>query len=157
MSNVTMRGIWEGFIDRLIIGSYMDYHEVVKKVFSHPDNFGELIGYRVTGVDDGYARTDLTIEEKHISPAGVAHGGVLSAFVDFSMGAALFQPVAKLKKRISTIEFKINYLSPVKLGETIHADARVKFLGSSHAVMECHVFRHEGKDIAVAMGTFNIY
>lgn len=130
-----------------------------KGVFTHPDNFGILVGYRVDEIKAGHARTSLVIEEKHISPSGATHGGVLSTFVDFSMGAALFKALKK-GERCSTIEFKINYLSPVKLGETIFADAKIKYQGRSHAVMECHVFRakeEDKKDIALAVGTYNIY
>ena len=129
------------------------------KIFSHPDSFGELVGYQVLEIEPGRARTTLAIEEKHISPSGVTHGGVLSTFVDFSMGAALFRALPK-GHRCSTIEFKMNYLSPVKLGETIVAEAKVKFQGKSHAVVECHVFRPQEetrKDIAMALGTYNVY
>lgn len=130
--------------------------DFVKKIFSHPDNFGQLLGYELVEINEGHARTSLAVSEKHISPAGVAHGGVISAFVDFSMGAALFT-VLQPGERCSTIEFKINYLTPVSLGEKIYCDGRIKFKGRSHAVIECHVFREEGKDIAVALGTYNIY
>ncbi|HKY63141.1 MAG TPA: PaaI family thioesterase [bacterium] len=129
---------------------------LVQKVFSHPDNFGKLIGYDLESFTDTSVRTSLSIADRHLSPAGVTHGGVISAFVDFSMGAALFTQL-KSGERTSTIEFKINYLSPVKLGEKIHCDAKVKFKGKSHAVLECHVFREEGKDVAFAVGTYNIY
>jgi len=134
----------------------MQIQDLIKKVFSHPDNFGELLGYQLVTFGEGEVRTTLTIDAKHISPAGVTHGGVISAFVDFTMGAALFTKMDS-GQRCSTIEFKINYLSPVKLGEKIFCDGKVKFLGKSHAVLECHVFRDEGKDIAVAIGTYNIY
>jgi len=137
----------------------IDLSEACQKIFSHPDNFGELVGYQVLEIEPGRARTALTIEDKHISPAGVTHGGVLSTFVDFSMGAALFRALPK-GHRCSTIEFKMNYLSPVKLGETIVAEAKMKFQGKSHAVMECHVFRPKEetrKDIAMAVGTYNVY
>lgn len=128
-------------------------------VFTHPDNFGMLVGYRVDEIEAGRARTSLEIEEKHISPSGATHGGVLSTFVDFSMGAALFKALKK-GERCSTIEFKINYISPVKLGETIYGEAKIKYKGKSHSVMECHVFRpqeKDKKDIAMAIGTYNIY
>ena len=134
----------------------MDLQDFVKQVFPHPDNFGRLLGYELVSFEDGSVRTSLTIEDKHISPSGVTHGGVISAFVDFTMGAALFTKLVD-EERCSTIEFKINYLSPVRLGEKIFCDGRVKFKGRSHAVIECHVFREEGKDVAVAIGTYNIY
>jgi uncharacterized protein (TIGR00369 family) len=130
--------------------------ELVQKVFSHPDNFGKLVGYDLVSFSDSSVRTSLTIAERHLSPAGNTHGGVISTFVDFSMGAALFTQL-KSGERTSTIEFKINYLSPVKLNEEIFCDAKVKFMGKSHAVLECHVFREEGKDVAFAVGTYNIY
>lgn len=131
-------------------------NELVQRIFTHPDNFGAVLGYDIETYAEGSARTSLQIEEKHLSPAGVTHGGVISAFVDFSMGAAVFTKLAS-GERTSTIEFKINYLSPVKLGEKIFCDAKVKFKGRSHAVIECHVFREEGKDVAFAVGTYNIY
>lgn len=134
----------------------MDLQDFVKQVFPHPDNFGRLLGYELVSFGDGAVRTSLGIEDKHISPSGVTHGGVISAFVDFTMGAALFTKLVD-EERCSTIEFKINYLSPVRLGEKIFCDGRVKFKGRSHAVIECHVFREEGKDVAVAIGTYNIY
>ncbi len=129
---------------------------LVQKVFSHPDNFGKLVGYDLESFTDTSVRTSLLIEDRHLSPAGVTHGGVISSFVDFSMGAALFTQLQS-GERTSTIEFKINYLSPIKLGEKIYCDAKVKFKGRSHAVLECHVFREEGKDVAFAVGTYNIY
>lgn len=141
------------------MGNTKNLFDSYKNVFSHPDNFGRLLGYQVQEIEAGRARTSLTIEEKHLSPSGMTHGGVLSAFVDFSMGAALFRALPK-DHRCSTIEFKINYISSVKLGETIVAEAKIKFQGRSHAVMECHVFRPKEearKDVAVSLGTYNIY
>lgn len=134
----------------------MKLHDFVRKVFSHPDNFGQLLGYDLVSYGEGQVRTSLTIEEKHLSPAGIAHGGAISAFVDFTMGAALFTKLHP-GERCSTIEFKINYLTPVNLGEKIFCDGKVKFKGRSHAVIECHVLHEEGKDVAVAIGTYNIY
>lgn len=128
----------------------------LKKLFPHEDLFGDLIGYQLEAYEEARVRTRLKIEDKHLSPSGKVHGGVISSFVDWSMGGAVFTSL-KQGQLCSTIEFKINYLSPVNLGETIFCDAKIKFRGRSHAVIECHVFREEGKDVAVALGTFNVY
>ncbi len=130
--------------------------EHLRKLFPHHDNFGDVIGYELESYGDAWARTSLTIIAKHISPAGTAHGGAISAFVDWSMGCSVFTTLEP-GQMCSTIEFKINYLSPVQLGEKIYCDTKVKFRGRSHAVIEFHVFRDEGKDIAVGVGTFNVY
>lgn len=130
--------------------------EYLKELFPEEDHFGKLIGYQYLEHGQGWIKTCLKIGEKHISPSGVAHGGAISAFVDWSMGAAVFT-ILKPGQLCSTIEFKINYLSPAKLGETIYCKATVKFHGRSHAVIEFHVFREEGKDVAMGVGTYNIY
>lgn len=130
--------------------------DLVKNLFPYPDKWGEEVGYLLVEHHSGRVRTKLTLKEKHRSPSGVTHGGVISSFVDWSMGGAVFTHL-KPGQLCSTIEFKINYLSPVQIGETIFCDAKVKYAGKSHAVVEFHVFREEGKDVAVGVGTFNIY
>jgi uncharacterized protein (TIGR00369 family) len=132
------------------------FPEQVLDLFPHHDNFGDLVGYQVEDFRPGYGKTSLLIQEKHISPAGVCHGGAISTLVDFSMGCALVTQLQK-GQLCSTIEFKINYLSPVTLGEKIFCEAKTKFMGRSHAVLDFHVFREAGKDVAAGMGTFNIY
>ncbi len=132
--------------------------DVIAQIFSHPDRFGELLGYRVETAKPGEALVSLVMREDFQSPSGMVHGGVLSAFVDFAMGAAIFTKIKK-GQMCSTIEFKVNYLSPVKLGETVFALSKIKFYGKSHAVVDCHVFREhdERREIALALGTYNIY
>ncbi len=130
--------------------------ELFKNLFPFHDHWGDQVGYELVDHSSGRVRTKLTIVEKHQSPSGVTHGGVISSFVDWSMGGAVFTTLKK-GQFTSTIEFKINYLSPVKIGETIFCEAKVKHAGKSHAVIEFHVFRDEGQDVAVGVGTFNLY
>lgn len=128
----------------------------LRRLFPHPDNWGAQVGYEYVEHGHGWVRTKLKILKKHISPSGVTHGGVISSFVDWAMGGAVFT-LLKQGQLCSTIEFKLNYISPVKLGETIFCDAKVKYAGRSHAVIEFHVSRRKGKDVAVGVGTYNIY
>lgn len=128
----------------------------LRRLFPHTDNWGAEVGYEYIEHAKGWVRTKLTIRKKHLSPSGVTHGGVLSSFVDWSMGGAVFT-MLKPGQLCSTIEFKLNYLSPVKLGETIFCDAKIKYAGKSHAVIEFHIWREKGNDVAVGVGTFNLY
>lgn len=132
--------------------------QLIQRLFAHPDHFGEWLGYEIQTMKSGNVVLSLPIETRHTSPSGAAHGGVIASLVDAAMGFALFTQL-KEGLRCSTIEFKINYFSPVQPGEKIYARASIKFQGKSHAVIECHVYReHEArKDIAMAMGTYNIY
>lgn len=134
--------------------SYLPDH--LKKLFPHEDRWGLEVGYQLVSHAHGKVQTKLPTESRHQSPSGAVHGGVLSCFADWSMGAAVFT-ILKPGQLTSTIEFKINYLSPVQVGETIYCDAKIKHAGKSHAVVEFHIFREEGKDIAVGVGTYNLY
>lgn len=132
------------------------YPKTMEECFPHPDRFGELLGYQLLSYDETETITELMIQEKHLSPSGKCHGGVLSAFVDYSMGACLFGAIPK-GKFISTIEFKINYVTPLSFQERLLARSKIKYLGRSHAVLECHGYVEEGRDVIVALGTYNIY
>lgn len=130
--------------------------EIISKIFHHPDKFGELVGYQLESIIDDKVIISLTIHENLLSPSGVVHGGAIATLIDFSMGAAVFTRLNP-GELCSTIEFKVNYLSPVQVGEKIYCESKLKFKGRSHAVTECHVYREAGKDIAFAVGTYNIY
>lgn len=130
--------------------------EHLEKLFPQADHWGAEVGYELVNHGEGQVRTKLVTTKRHQSPSGAVHGGVISSFVDWSMGGAVFT-ILKVGRLTSTIEFKINYLSPVKLGETIFCDAKIKHCGKSHAVVEFHVFREVGKDVAVGVGTYNLY
>lgn len=131
--------------------------QVVEEIFSHPDRFGGLVGYHFTKTipEEKTAIVSLDVEEKHLSPSGAVHGGVLSTVIDFAMGAAIFGCL-KPGQLCSTIEFKINYLAPVRLHEKITGVAQVLRLGRSHAVVEA-TLSVENKKIAIGLGTYNLY
>lgn len=57
---------------------------------------------------------------------------------------------------VSTIEFKINYLKPVKLGDVVKGYAKVVSLGRSHVVVEGRL-KVNGEDVVISTGTYNVY
>jgi uncharacterized protein (TIGR00369 family) len=136
-----------------------EFDRLARQVFTERDYVGEWLGYRVEEMKSDEILFAMDVKRKHLSLAGPMHGGVIAAFVDMSMGFALFPILAKKGKKCSTIEFKVNYFSPVREGETLYSRGKTKFLGKSHAVMEGHVFRKgdDKKDVAMAVGTYNIY
>src|SRR4051812_34513667 len=98
--------------------------------YKHPDRFGDWLGYEVVAVDmDAHvAEVRLKVREDHLSPAGRMHGGVMSAFLDFACGAAVFSTMEP-KDLTSTIELKVNYLRAIELGDEITARTEVIFRG----------------------------
>ena len=54
---------------------------------AHP--FADLIGFSVSERTAERCVTELNLEEKHLNPNGVVHGGVLYTLADTGMGGAL--------------------------------------------------------------------
>lgn len=126
--------------------------------FPANDEWGDVIGYEFSSYDplSKTFRAKLSVEEKHRSPSGMLHGGVTSAFVDWSMGMGALHAIEE-KQFLSTIEFKINYLRPGKVGDRLIAEVQPRFIGRTHVVMQFRVHVDDGRDIAFGTGTYNLY
>ena len=126
--------------------------------YQKPDQFGQLIGYQVCGFDrqGKEARVGLEVADKHLSPSGKAHGGVLSALLDYACGVAVCTTLGE-KDLCSTVELKVNYLRPVELGDRLIAVAKVAFRGNKLCVLNAQLNRHgENEPVALASSTYHI-
>jgi uncharacterized protein (TIGR00369 family) len=101
----------------------------------------------------------LKIEQHHLATPHAAHGGVIAALVDGALGTAGLSLVASENKALSTVEFKINYLSPALLDDELVAKAKVEQKGKRLLVISCDVFCTNRNNAAIAksIGTFNAY
>ncbi len=127
--------------------------------YRHPDRFGIWLGYELVSLDrEAFsAECRLAIREDHLSPAGRVHGGVLSAFMDYASGAAVFSTLDPESGYCSTVELKINYLRPVNLGDRLIARTQVVFLGKRLCVIQGTILRDQEKEpIAITTATFNV-
>ncbi|MBB3186354.1 PaaI family thioesterase [Microbacter margulisiae] len=53
------------------------------------DKFAMSNGIELIACHPGYAKAQVTIEERHLNGAGVVHGGLLFTLADFSFAAAV--------------------------------------------------------------------
>lgn len=137
---------------------FYDPKDFQLKNYTHPDLFGEMVGYQVKKLDKkrGRAEAALRILDKHLSPAARVHGGVISAFFDFSFGAAVFTTLGS-HDFCSTVELKVNYLRPLNLGDLLRCKTQVIYRGKRLAVCEGFIYRNrDPKPVAIATATFNI-
>lgn len=88
-----------------------------------------------------------------------AHGGVISALVDASLGTAALSAVAHEHLVVSTVEFKLNFLQPAFENDEIEAVGKVIQKGKRILVAQSEVRckNRENALIATAIGTFNAY
>lgn len=77
------------------------------------NHFGKLIGMDFKIISEGCAEYRLIIKKEHLATPHAAHGGVVSSLIDAALGVAGLSAVHKKNKVVSTIEYKLNFLSPV--------------------------------------------
>lgn len=113
-----------------------------------------LLGVRRKRAGRDRWRFTLTVRRDHMNPYGLVHGGVVYSLVDYAMGGAL---AARLGpgERCTTLEIKINYLSPVS-GGTLWAEARVVERTRRIGVLEGRVHADGDRLVALATGSFYI-
>ena len=99
----------------------------------------------------------MTIQDKHLSSPDTAHGAVLAGFMDCVLGLSALSQAVIQGNLTSTVEFKINYVRPVKLGEEITGTGKVVHKGKSLIISSGEVRNAKGEIIALGQGTFNTY
>jgi uncharacterized protein (TIGR00369 family) len=131
---------------------------LLEKYIEH-NHFGKLIGMDFTIVQDGCVDYKLVLEEKHLATPHAAHGGAIAALVDAALGVAGLSAVHKKNKVVSTVEYKMSFISPALKGDHLIAKAKVESKGKRLMVISCDVIcvNRQNKLIAKALGTFNAY
>jgi acyl-CoA thioesterase len=116
--------------------------------------FGELIHLDFTRSEEGFTRGVLDVEQKHLNPHNVVHGGVIYAMADTGMGGAAYSCLNE-DEMCATVEIKIVYLAPVKSGRLI-CDTRLVSRGKRIAILESEV-RNDERLVAKASGTYSLF
>src|SRR5690349_14383872 len=91
------------------------------------------LGIRFVEVVPGRCVAELEVGEHLLNPFGAAHGAVLASLVDHVLGSAVF-PIVPRGTWPATLEFKLNYLAPTRVG-ILRATSRVVSLSKKTAVV----------------------
>ncbi|OGQ00303.1 MAG: hypothetical protein A2026_21255 [Deltaproteobacteria bacterium RBG_19FT_COMBO_46_12] len=129
------------------------YLDGVKEV-TNRSPFYQLLGMKVLEIRDGTCIIEMPFRKKLTHPYGIAHGGAIASLADSAVAMALISLV-KPSDRITTIEFKINFFTPVSQGKLM-AKAKIIYRGSKTAVGDVEVSDNHGKLIAKVIATYNI-
>ncbi len=118
-----------------------------------PNHFGELIGLEFTTIEDGVSHCQIEVNETHLNPNRVVHGGVIYSLADTGMGGALFSCLDP-GQRCATLEIKISYLHFVTSG-TLSCTTKVIQKSRRFGFLQSEVF-NDDRLVASATGTFTI-
>jgi uncharacterized protein (TIGR00369 family) len=117
---------------------------VAKKVNGSP--FFTLLSMHITNLDWGESRLEIAVEEKHLQPFGMVHGGVYASVMDAAAFWAV-QPQIGDDFGVTTVELKLNYLAPTSSGSLIAKGKSIK-VGQSICLAEASVENETGKLLA---------
>lgn len=112
------------------------------------DRFANGIGALLVEIREGYARAELTVEEKHLNGANVCQGGVMYTLADLA-----FAGVCNCHGTLTLgVNNSITFLKSGQLGEKIIAEA-VEVL-DHHKLPYCEikVRNEQGELLAVMTG-----
>ena len=105
----------------------------------------ELLGIRLTEVDEGRVVFTATAEERFYNGTGVAHGGFAASLLDTALGCAI-NSTMPVGTRFTTLELKINLTRPLtrEVGP-LRCEAKVVHVGGRTATSEGRIVDAKGK------------
>ena len=136
----------------------MGIRDNFKKVYSDVVQFDDHLGMVLTVHAPGDITYTLGIEEHHLATPDTCHGGVISGMMDAVLGITALSFAVSKDNLCATVEFKINYLSPVVLGERLEGSGTIDFYGSKLIVTSGSIIeQNSGRLVAKGLGTFSQY
>ena len=126
-----------------------NYHKIMPTIqqFVEQDAFAQHLGIELLEASAGYAKVQLTINEKHLNAMHTAHGGVIFTLADvaFAIAANAHGPVAM------AINVHISYIKAITEG-TLIAEASETSLNPKLATYTVSVSNEQGETIAIFQG-----
>lgn len=149
------------------------YNGLTKEEYIHVTEkepvFGDkVLGIRVLAMSHGQCITAIPFKDSFMGNfvTSAMHGGVMASLMDQTAGMCARSVVKDEQKRVSTVNFSIDYLAPAKCFEHIICEARVVSDNAQEEVEDGRelVFVeatcwNESKTIVTGVGklTFNVY
>ncbi|MFT5824291.1 MAG: hypothetical protein ACI8ZM_005557 [Crocinitomix sp.] len=135
-----------------------NFRELLIKTYQQTNQFGKLLGIELTKFEEDGIEYRLEVKQEHLATPTTAHGGLIAGFMDGVLGLAALYVSSENSNLVSTVEFKINYISPVRVGDVLIGQGKTISAGKRIIVTEGKIFQADsGKLVAIATGTFNAY
>ncbi|MBQ9213759.1 MAG: hotdog fold thioesterase [Bacteroidales bacterium] len=120
----------------------------LKDNLNSADRFAATNGMQITTIKEGYAKTQMTVEEKHLNAAGVCQGGALFTLADLSIAAAL-----NSQKFLTVgIQNSISFLKSAKQGDILTSEAIEVVNHPKIPYVNATITNQNGEIIAVMTG-----
>lgn len=91
----------------------------LKELLNNGDRFAKNNGMQITEIREGYAKAEMTVEERHLNGGGVCQGGAMFTLADLAF-AAVTNSHGLLTLGVQN---SISYVQSAKLGDHLTAEA----------------------------------
>jgi 1,4-dihydroxy-2-naphthoyl-CoA hydrolase len=120
-----------------------------------PSGFAEEIGVEWIDVDPDNARARITVEQKHLQPFGIVHGGVYASLAESICSAATYGVVREDDMVAMGQSNNTTFLRPVLAGH-INAAAQPRHRGRTTWVWDVELSDDEGRVCALVRMTIAV-
>lgn len=142
----------------LNLNSMSNFRGLLIKIYQQTNEFGKLHGMELQKFEADEILYKLVVKKEHLATPTTAHGGLVAAYMDGVLGLAALYVSSEDACLVSTVEFKINYLKPVKLGDVLIGRGTVISNGKRIIICQGEIFQESSNEkVAIGTGTFNAY
>jgi len=131
----------------------------ILKKYDEVNAFGRYMGMRLKVIKPGEVEYEMDISDYHLSNPFAVHGGALSAMMDAILGVSALSLSVERNELVSTVEFKLNYYSPIRPGDKLLGNGKVTYEGKRLIFSEGIIYskNDDMKVVSKGLGTFNAY
>lgn len=122
-----------------------------------PENSGlnGVLGFAFQRADADEARGSFVVDERHLQPMGIVHGGVYAALAEALASMATYVGTGG-EKFVAGLANHTSFLRPVRAGDTVTAVGVPKHRGRTTWVWEIEMANGEGKACALVRVTIAV-
>ena len=113
--------------------------------------YPQLLGMRLEDIAFDRCRIELDLDQRHMQPFGIVHGGVLATLVDTATFWAGYLRLPQGTGLVN-VDLKLNYLKAVTSG-LLRVEGRCLRAGRQVSVTEASVFDASGELVAHGIST----
>jgi uncharacterized protein (TIGR00369 family) len=113
-----------------------------------------LLSMEIKALEWGKSHVEMLVENKHLQPFGMAHGGVYASLIDAGAFWAVYTQIEE-DSEITTVELKVNYLAPASEGHFIAKGKSIK-VGERICLGETLIENEKGRLLAHGTATMMI-
>jgi 1,4-dihydroxy-2-naphthoyl-CoA hydrolase len=103
-----------------------------------------LFGIRIIEVGEDFIRAEMPVDERHVQPFGILHGGA-SVVLAETIGSMASTLTLEEGRRAVGLEINANHVAGVPKGEVVTATCRPLHLGRSTQVWQTEIRRSDGR------------